>query len=90
VVSGRVGTRTKHFLAHISNVINVLNSNNMKGNHLVMDNAPIHTAFEILELERAEAKVLVSSNMFSLLDPTEKLWFWSKVKASLRRNAVDC
>jgi hypothetical protein len=62
----------------------------MKGNHLIMDNAPIHTAFEILELVEQRRKVLVSSNMFSLLDPTEKFWFWSKVKASLRRNAIDC
>jgi hypothetical protein len=36
VVSGRVGTRTEH-LAYISNVMNVLDTNDMKGLYLVMD-----------------------------------------------------
>jgi hypothetical protein len=31
VVNGRVGTRTEHFLAYISNVMDVLDRNNMKG-----------------------------------------------------------
>jgi hypothetical protein len=34
VVSGRVKTRTEHFLAYISNVMDVLDRNNMKGNYL--------------------------------------------------------
>ena len=31
VVGGRIGTRTKHFLAYISKVIDVLDRHNMKG-----------------------------------------------------------
>jgi hypothetical protein len=31
VVSGRVGTRAEHFLAYMSNVMDVLDRNNMKG-----------------------------------------------------------
>jgi hypothetical protein len=32
VLNGRVGTRTEHFLAYISNVMDVLDRNIMKGN----------------------------------------------------------
>jgi transposase len=79
VVSGRVGTRTKHFLAHISNVINVLNRNNMKGNHLVMDNAPIHTAFEILELvESRGEKYLYLPTCSPFLIPLRNFGFGQK------------
>jgi hypothetical protein len=43
VVNGGVGTRTEHYLAYLSNVMDVLDRNNMNGHYLVMDNAPIHT-----------------------------------------------
>jgi hypothetical protein len=43
VINGRVGTRTEHFLAYISKVMDVLNRHGIKGNYLVMDNAPIDT-----------------------------------------------
>lgn len=49
-VSGRVGTRTEHFLAYLSNVMDVLDTNDMKGHYLVMDNAPIHTPLKVREL----------------------------------------
>jgi hypothetical protein len=50
VVNGRVGTRTEHFLAYISSVMDVLDRNNMKGHYPVMDNAPIHTSVKVREL----------------------------------------
>ena len=50
VISGRIGTRTEHFLAFISNVMDVLDRNGMKGQYLVMDNAPIHTPSRVREL----------------------------------------
>ncbi|KAG1489771.1 hypothetical protein G6F53_013365 [Rhizopus delemar] len=40
--TARVGTRTEHYLAYLSNVMDVLDKNDMKGFYLVMDNAPIH------------------------------------------------
>jgi uncharacterized protein YegJ (DUF2314 family) len=43
VVSGRVDTRTEHFLAYISNVMDVLDCYDIKGFYLVMDNDPMHT-----------------------------------------------
>ena len=43
VGNGRVRTRTEHYLAYLSKVMNVLHRNNLKGHYLVMDNAPIHT-----------------------------------------------
>jgi hypothetical protein len=39
MVSGRIGTGTEHFLAHISNVMDVQDRLDMKGHYLVMDNA---------------------------------------------------
>jgi hypothetical protein len=49
-INGRIGTRTEHFLAYISNVMDVLDRNDMKGHYLVMDNAPIHTPVKVREL----------------------------------------
>jgi hypothetical protein len=47
VINGRVGRRTEHFLAYISNVIDVLNRHGIKGNYLAMDNAPTHTSSKV-------------------------------------------
>ncbi|ORE00706.1 hypothetical protein BCV72DRAFT_176074, partial [Rhizopus microsporus var. microsporus] len=41
-INGKVGTRTEHFLVYPTNVMNTLDKHNMKGQYIVMDNAPIH------------------------------------------------
>ncbi|KAL1925911.1 hypothetical protein VTP01DRAFT_7250 [Rhizomucor pusillus] len=41
-VNGKVGTRTEHYLSYLSNVMDVMDKNGMKGHYIVMDNAPIH------------------------------------------------
>ena len=46
-VNGRIGTRTEHFLAYLSNVMDVLDKSKMQGYYLVMDNAPIHTPAKV-------------------------------------------
>jgi len=67
VVNGRVGTRTEHYLAYLSNVMNVLDRNNMKGHYLVMDNAPIHTPAKVRDLvESRGIQVSVSAAIFSI------------------------
>jgi transposase len=87
VVSGRVGTRTEHFLAYISNVMDVLDRNNMKGHYLVMDNAPIHTPVKVRELVESRGYQCLYLPPYSpFLNPIEE--FWSKVKAGVRRNAL--
>jgi hypothetical protein len=87
VVSGRVGTRTEHFLAYISNVMDVLDTNNMKGHYLVMDNAPIHTPVKVRELVEGRGyKCLYLPPYSPFLNPIEE--FWSKVKAGVRRHAL--
>jgi hypothetical protein len=87
VVSGRVGTRTEHFLAYISNVMDVLDTNDMKGHYLVMDNAPIHTPVKVRELVEGRGyKCLYLPPYSPFLNPIEE--FWSKVKAGVRRNAL--
>ena len=47
VVTGRIGTRTEHYLAYISDVMGVLDKDNMQGYHLMMYNAPIHTLAKV-------------------------------------------
>src|ERR1700730_11306927 len=87
VVSGRVGTRTEHFLAYISNVMDVLDTNDMKGHYLVMDNAPIHPPVNVRELvENRGYKCLYLPPYSPILNPIEE--FWSKSKAGIRRNAL--
>jgi hypothetical protein len=49
-VNGRIGTSTEHFLACLSNVMDVLDKNKMQGYYLVMDNAPIHTPAKVRDL----------------------------------------
>jgi transposase len=86
-VSGRIGTRTEHFLAYLSNVMDVLDTNNMKGHYLVMDNAPIHTPLKVRELVESRGyKCLYLPPYSPFLNPIEE--FWSKVKAGVRRNAL--
>ena len=86
-VSGRVGTRTEHFLAYISNVMDVLDRNDMKGNYLVMDNAPIHTPVKVRELVGSRGyKCLYLPPYSPFLNPIEE--FWSKIKAGVRRSAL--
>jgi transposase len=87
VVSGRIGTRTEHFLTYISNVMDVLDRNDMKGHFLVMDNAPIHTPLKLRELVESRGyKCLYLPPYCPFLNPIEE--FWSKVKVGVRRNAL--
>ena len=87
VVSGRVGTRTEHFLTYISNVMDVLDRNDMKGHYLVMDNAPIHTPVKVRELvEGRDYKCLYLPPYSPFLNPIEE--FWSIIMAGVRRNAL--
>ena len=87
MVSGRVGTRTEHSIAYISNVMDVLDTNNMKEHYLVMDNAPIHTPVKVRELVEGRGyKCLYLPPYSPFLNPIEE--FWSKVKAGVRRHAL--
>jgi transposase len=87
VVNGRIGTRTEHYLAYLSNVMDVLDRNNMKGHYLVMDNAPIHTPATVRALiESRGYKCLYLPPYSPFLNPIEE--FWAKVKAGIRRNAL--
>ena len=87
VVSGRVGTRTEHFLIYISNVMDVLDRNDIKRHYLVMDNAPIHTPAKIRDLvENRGYKCLYLPPYSPFLNPIEE--FWWKIKAGVRRNAL--
>ena len=83
-VNGQVRTRTEHFRNYKSNV---LDRNNMKGNYLVMDNAPIHTPVKVRELlESRGYKCLYLPLYTHFLNLIEN--FWSKVKGGVRRNAL--
>jgi transposase len=87
MIRGQVGTRTEHFLTYLSNVIDVLDRNDMKGHYLVMDNAPIHTPLKVRELVESRGyKCLYLPPYSPFLNPIEE--FWSKVKAGVRRNVL--
>ena len=87
VVKGRIGTRTEHYLAYLSNIMDVLDRNEMKGHYLVMDNAPIHTPSAVRDsIESRGYKCLYLPPYSPFLNPIEE--FWSKVKAGIRRNAL--
>lgn len=86
-VNGRVGTRTEHFLNYISNVMDVLDKNNMKCHHLVMDNAPIHTPEAVRKfIESRGYKCLYLPPYSPFLNPIEE--FWSKVKGGVRKTPL--
>ena len=87
MVSGRIKTRTKHFLTYISNVMDVLDRNNMKGEISIMDHAPIHTPLKVYELvESIKYKCLYLLAYSPFFNPIEKSW--STVKAGVRRNTL--
>lgn len=86
-INGKVGTRTEHFLAYITNVMNTLDKNNIKGQHIVMDNAPIHKPKVIKALiEERGHKCIYLPPYSPFLNPIEE--FWSKVKAGVRRTPL--
>ena len=75
VVSGRVGTRTEYFLIYITNVMDVLDRNDIKRHYLVMDNAPIHTPAKIRDLvENRGYKCLYLPPYSPFLNPIEEFW----------------
>ncbi|KAG1149948.1 hypothetical protein G6F37_008827 [Rhizopus arrhizus] len=45
--TARVGTSTEHYLVYLNNVMNVLDKNDMKGFHLVIDSASIHKSITL-------------------------------------------
>ena len=68
-------------------MIDVLDTNEMKGHYLVMDNAPIHTPVNVRELVEGRGyKCLYLPPYSPFLNPIEE--FWSKLKAGVRRNAL--
>src|ERR1700730_9388499 len=88
VVKGRIVTRTEHYLAYLSNVMNVLDRNDVKGHYLVMDNAPIHTPAKVRDLVESRGYQCLYLPTYSpFLNPIEE--FWAKIKAGIRRNALS-
>ncbi|KAG1532924.1 hypothetical protein G6F51_012873 [Rhizopus arrhizus] len=86
--TARVGTRTEHYLAYLSNVMDVLDKNDMKGFYLVMDNAPIHKPATVrIFIEKRGYKCCYLPPYSPFLNPIEL--FWSKVKYGIKRNPFD-
>ena len=72
-VNGRMGTRTEHYLAYLSDVMDVLDRNNMQGYYLVMDNAPIHTPAKVRDrIESRDYKCLYLPPYSPFLNPVEE------------------
>jgi transposase len=86
-INGKVGTRAEHFLAYLNNVMNTLDKNNIKGQDIVMDNAPIHKPKVIKALiEERGHKCIYLPPYSPFLNPIEE--FWSKIKAGVRRTPL--
>lgn len=86
--TGRIGTRTEHYLAYLSNVMDVLDKNDMKGFYLVMDNAPIHKPATVRNFIEKRGYKCVYLPPYSPFLNTIEL-FWSKVKYGIKRNPFD-
>lgn len=88
VDSGNGGTKRDHFLVFISNVMDVLDKNDMKGYFLVMNNASIHHGARIeQEMKDRGYKPLYLPPYSPFLNPIEE--FWANVKQGVRRNPLD-
>ena len=86
-INSKVGTSTEHFLAYLTNVMNTLDKNNIKGQYIVMDNASIHKPKVIKALiEERGHKCIYLPPYSPFLNPIEE--FWSKVKAGVRRTPL--
>lgn len=84
------GTNTDHYLAYLSNVMDVLDLNNLKGFYLVMDNAPIHgpRGKKVIDYIVGRGYKCVYLPPYSpFLNPIEE--FWSKVKSGVKRTPID-
>jgi transposase len=59
-----------------------LDQNDMNGNNLVMDNAPIHTPAKVRDLVEGRGYMCLYLPPYSLfLNPIEE--FWSKIEAEI-------
>ncbi|KAL7322216.1 hypothetical protein PS15p_212245 [Mucor circinelloides] len=86
-VTGKVGTRTEHFLHFLSGVLDELDRNGMTGRYIVMDNAPIHKSPEVAKTIESRGYRLAYLPPYSpFLNPIEE--FWSKVKAGVKRDTL--
>ncbi|KAG1356830.1 hypothetical protein G6F63_000219 [Rhizopus arrhizus] len=86
--TAKVGTRAEHYLSYLSNVMDILDRNNMRGFYLVMDNAPIHkpaTVRNLIESRGYRCAYLPPYSPF--LNPIEL--FWSKVKYGVKRKPFE-
>lgn len=84
------GTNTDHYLAYISNVMDVLDKNNLRDFYLVMDNAPIHgpRGKKVEEfISKRGYKCVYLPPYSPFLNPIEE--FWSKVKSGIKRTPID-
>ncbi|CEP09973.1 hypothetical protein [Parasitella parasitica] len=87
-VAAKIGTRTEHFYNYLQNVLDVLNKNNLLGQYIVMDIAPIHKNESIRQLIESKGHKCAYLPPYSpFLNPIEE--FWSKVKYHVKRSALD-
>jgi hypothetical protein len=82
IIFGKGGTRTEHFLTYISNVIDVVDRNAMKGHYLLMD----ERSYTYWTNEEQRLQVLVSSAIFAILGPYWRIFLI--LMAGVSRNAL--
>lgn len=86
-IIGHIGTRMEHYLQYLSNVMDTLDKNKMKGYYIVMDNAPINMPIFVSNLvEKRRCKSLFLPPYSPFLSPIRE--FQSKIKAGVRRTPL--
>lgn len=87
-VATKTGTRTAHFMEYITSLLAELDRMQLKGYHIVMDNASIHKAVEIQNLITSRGYKCVYLPVYSpFLNPIEELW--SKLKYRIKRGPFE-
>ncbi|CEG70057.1 hypothetical protein RMATCC62417_06023 [Rhizopus microsporus] len=83
-----IGTVTGHYFNFIASTLDILDKREkFKGNYIVMDNAPIHTAEDIEKYVVGRGYGCVHLPPYSPeLNPIEQ--FWSVVKSKLKRQKL--
>lgn len=87
VKSGK-GTTADDFVTFVGRVMDILDNHNMKGMHLVMDNASIHHGERVIQAAAQRGyKPLFLPPYSPFLNPIEECW--AKLKANVRRNPLS-
>jgi hypothetical protein len=81
IINARIGTHTEHYVAFISNVMDILDKHQMQRHYMVMDNAPIDTPSAVKNLTESKGHEIINLPPCSpSLNAIEELWSMVKIE----------